>query len=54
MTGSKRCSKCKETKLNYEFARNTKTHNLSSWCKDCVSEYGRERRKKLKKLSVKK
>lgn len=49
MEKKKLCYSCKDEKPTTEFYTNkTKKDGLSDECKDCVREYGKQRRKKLK------
>jgi len=50
----KQCSKCKKRKDKSEFGKNrTRADGLRIWCRECESEYARERYEK-KRGSVKK
>lgn len=45
---TKECSRCKDTKSLTDFSKHAR-YGLQSWCKPCNAEYGRDRRRKIKK-----
>lgn len=49
LVGIKQCKRCNELRITESFSRNTRMPDgLQIWCRECVNEYGKTKRRKDK------